>query len=443
VEIVDYLRIARRRIWVLVGIPLVAALAASVLVILSPHEYTARATVAAPALVGGSPGNQYTGSQAVNQFVSAFQSTATGPQVRQAVSAQLGVSSGSITSGLSVTQIGASSNMALAYTSSKRKDIVPVLTAITKETLTELFQSQVDLANQQIADARSDISKANAAILAWEQKNKVINPPQAYQAAVDRLSSLQQQQALQIANGKPSGSAALASQIASVETTISKFGPLLADFDVLAAARDAATASLTSAQQNLLGARAQLLAADPAKVAYIGGEHEVGEGSAILSKVLPITGAAVFAAVALIVILELLSGARTASSRREVEAERQREITGRTEPVEPVEPIPPAPLPVTGSTDEAEPATDDRADDGEPTDDELERDVEPGDELDDDEYDDDVEEPELPRQADGRAIESDEVEAADEIDHEVDDFDDEPLDDSEGEGERPYAAVVR
>lgn len=518
-EIVDYLRIARRRIWVLVGIPLAAALAATVLVILSPHTYTATATVAAPALVGGSPGNQYTGSQAVNQFVSAFQSTAQGPQVRQAVSAQTGIPTGRISSGLTVGQVGASSAMSLTYTSDKRAEVIPLLTAVTKETLKELFQSQVDLANTQIADAQADISKANAAILAWEQKNKLINPPQAYQAALDRLGSLQQQQALQIANGKPSGSAALASQIAAVESQITRFGPLLADFDVLAATRDSATAGLTSAQQNLLTARAQLDAANPAKVAYVSGDHEVSQGSVILTKVLPITGAALFAAVALIAILELLSGARMTAAGTETEREidgsgdaHEAELVAAAPAASPAETLSDNERDETAAAitaaalaaragqptavEESQPEQDDavlaedteladaeydddeydedaddeqdeelddevvaegsgaseESEDADETDDatdDLEEDLE--DDLDDEESED-ADAPYVVAGADqtshavnGVAVESDEIDAGDEIDHEVDDFD--HFDDSDkyddGHGDRPLAVVVR
>ncbi|WP_420116320.1 hypothetical protein [Micromonospora sp.] len=41
VEIVDYLRVARRRLWLLVGIPLVAGAAAASIVLLGPLQYAA------------------------------------------------------------------------------------------------------------------------------------------------------------------------------------------------------------------------------------------------------------------------------------------------------------------------------------------------------------------------------------------------------------------
>jgi capsular polysaccharide biosynthesis protein len=327
VEIVDYLRIARRRLWVLVGIPLAAAIITTLFVFLSPAQYTATATVSAPALVGGQPGNQFSGSQAVGQFASAFQSVAQGPAIRQSVSAATGVALGKIQGGLTVSQVGASSTMQLTYQSTQRKEIVPVLTAVTKQTLANLFSSQVTLAQQQITDAKADLTKADQTIAAWEQTNKVVDPPQIFQSMVDHLNTLKSQQSALQANGKPSGSAALSAQIASTQAGMTKFAPLLAEYDVLAAARDSASASINTAQNNLVTARSQLNAADPSKVAFISGEHTVNDGSAIATKVLPVTGAAIFAAVALIAILELLASGRIARSeeqQREEAAEADR-----------------------------------------------------------------------------------------------------------------------
>ena len=74
-EIVDYLRAARRRLALIILIPLVAAGGAAALLFLQPQMYVATATADLPALVGG-PTSQYTGARGVIQFVAAFQATA-------------------------------------------------------------------------------------------------------------------------------------------------------------------------------------------------------------------------------------------------------------------------------------------------------------------------------------------------------------------------------
>ena len=204
--------------------------------------------------------------------------------MRQAVSAATGVALADIQSGLTVGQVGASSTMQLTYQGTKAKEVVPVLTDVTKTTLSTLFGSQVTLAEKQISDATADLNKADQTISAWEQTNKVVDPPQIYQGMVLHLNTLQSQQSRLQANGKPTGSATLSTQIAALRVEMTKFAPIMAEYDVLASGRDSASASVNTAQNNLLTARSQLNAADPSKVAFISGSHTVTDGSAILTR---------------------------------------------------------------------------------------------------------------------------------------------------------------
>jgi capsular polysaccharide biosynthesis protein len=316
VEIIDFLHVARRRIAVLVAVPLLAAAAAAALVLLAPVSYTATTTVWAPALVGGAAGNQYTGSQAVSQFASAFQATATSPAVRQTVSDRTGVDRNEIASNLTVAQVGASSSMTLTYTDTTDKYVAPVLSELTKETLRTMFGSQVSLAETQVTAAKADVQAANAAIAAWEQKANMVDPQQVYQARIDQINSLLQQQSTLRANGSTTAAAAVGASITSLRSTLSAFSTRLAEYTTLTAARDAATASLTSSQQGLLAARTQLSAADPSQVSFTGKVHEVSETPALLTKVLPVVGAGIFLAVVLVAMLELLARSRAVRSSR-------------------------------------------------------------------------------------------------------------------------------
>src|SRR5688572_12620369 len=173
VEIVDYLRVARRRLWVLLGVPLAAALAVGLFIGLSPQRYTATCYVAAPALVGGAAAQQYTGTQAASQFVAAFKAAATSPRVLDQVAADTGVAAGTLRDGLAVAQVGASSQLTLAYTAAKRTTVEPVLTATARRALDFLFSSQVNIATEQVQAASADVTAATAAIADWERANKV------------------------------------------------------------------------------------------------------------------------------------------------------------------------------------------------------------------------------------------------------------------------------
>ncbi|HEX8973395.1 hypothetical protein [Oryzihumus sp.] len=311
-EIADYLRVARRRMWVLLGVPLLAAAITSMIVMAGPTTYTATSTVAAPALIGGSTSNQYTGAQAVSQFVAQFEATAHVPAVVGAVSRQTKVAMTDITDGLTITQVGASSVMQMAFTSSDHKVVQPVLQGLTKQTLQTMFGTQVQLAQGQVATASTNLAQANAAIVAWEKAHGMVDPTQVYQSTLQRLNSLTQQWATQSANGSATGAAALSGAIASVKAQLPAFGPYLAQYQQLTSSRDAAATALSGSQQALAQAKAQLAAADPSRVASISTTVPVSRTSSLVSLVLPVTGAAIFLAIALVAMLELISRARPA-----------------------------------------------------------------------------------------------------------------------------------
>jgi len=317
-EIADYLRVARRRLWVLIAVPVIAGGIAAYLVLAAPATYTATSTVSAPALVGGSTTNQYTGAQAVNQFVAQFQATAQVPAVLDAVSKQTKVSRADLAAGLTVAQVGASSVMTMTFTTPKRGIAKPVLDALTRETLQTMFSSQVTLSQGQLAAATEAVKAGNAAIVAWEQQNNMVEPTRVYQASLDRINNLLQQASSLAASGNAAGAAAVNGSVAAAKQELVKFGPILAQYQQLTAQRDAAVNSVTLSQQQLSAARGQQSAADPSKVAFVSNEAPVDKKAALVTLLLPVIGAAVFVAVALVAMLELLSRSRAASAREKV-----------------------------------------------------------------------------------------------------------------------------
>ena len=310
-EIIEYLRIARSRKWVLLGVPILAAAATSGIILAAPSTYSATATISPAALVGGAAGNQYNGSQAVSQYVAAFQATASGPAVRNAVSSTTKIPAGEIADGINVQQVGASSAMTITYTDTKAKNVKAALTALTHETLNAMFGSQVDLAQGQVDTATAEITSSEDAILAWEQKSGMVDPDRMYQSKVDQINSITAQQLTLSANGNRAGAAAAAATLAATKATLPAFGPLLAQYHALTARQAAAHAALATALQSLQQSKAQLGAADPSRVTFIGVEARVSRISTLVTTVLPVIGASVFAAIAIVAMLELLSRNRS------------------------------------------------------------------------------------------------------------------------------------
>ena len=80
-EIGDYLRVIRRRLWILVLVPVLAASIVGAVLLSQPLKYRAVATVAAPALVGGRPTANPQRPGGVRVFVANFAAALTAPQV--------------------------------------------------------------------------------------------------------------------------------------------------------------------------------------------------------------------------------------------------------------------------------------------------------------------------------------------------------------------------
>ncbi|NBE84129.1 Wzz/FepE/Etk N-terminal domain-containing protein [Micromonospora rubida] len=321
-EIVDYLRVARRRLWVLVGVPVVATAVAALVVLLGPQRYTATSYVAAPALVGGTAAQQYTGTQAANQFAAAFAAAVTSPQVVDQVSADTGVAAGDLRDGLTVEQVGASSQLTLAYTATSRSTVVPVLTATGKRALSFLFTSQVNIATGEVGAANDELTAATRAINDWEKTNKVSQPDKLYQATLQEIASMRQQQLQMQAVGNSRGADAAAGAIAAGQKRLDGLGPKLPDYQALLAQRDGASTALSSARQALQQARAQAQAADPTQVTSLGEVQPVSRGRALVGLVLPVAGAGLLLAVLLVAVLEQVARSRAAAAGRTTTAQR-------------------------------------------------------------------------------------------------------------------------
>ena len=131
------------------------------------------AYVAAPALVGGVAAQQFSGTQAANQFVAAFAAAATSPKVVAQVAGDTGAKPEDLRDGVEVKQVGASSKLTLTYTSGDRDTVQPVATAMTGRALTFLFASQVDVATQQVAAAEADVTAATRGITSFTRATRV------------------------------------------------------------------------------------------------------------------------------------------------------------------------------------------------------------------------------------------------------------------------------
>jgi len=314
-EIIDYLRIIRKRIALLLIIPIVAAALAAAYVLHSPQMYSATATVSTGALVGGT--SDFTGPQATNQFVAAFSATALNPAVINEVSKKTGVGPAILRDGLTVAQSGASSDMTVQYQSAKKTSVQTVLNAEVSSTLVAMFQPRFESATKQRDTAQNAVSAANAAVAAYAKKVGIADPPQAYQSTLNQVASLEGQRATMMATGNTVGAQALSVPLKAAQDRLASFGPILQGYSDVAAVQSAAESDFTAAQTAYRQAQSQLESASASNITYISATAATSRVSDLLTLVLPVFAAGFLVAFVVVIGLELLGNAKRTLSRPE------------------------------------------------------------------------------------------------------------------------------
>lgn len=327
-EIADYLEAARRRLWILVLVPVLAAGAALAYGLMSPKTYSATATVLSPSLVG-TPYSQFIGPQANAQFVSAFSASAKDPTVLAQTSRDTGTRGSNLSSNVTVAQVGASSNVMLTYSGEKRTASQPVAQALASNALTNIYSAQGRIADVQVDSAKKALDAANKALNAYVVKVGVANPPAAYQAAVGQVAWLQQTQATFAAEGNSDSAMAIKGSITAAQKRASTIGATLTPYNNLLSAQTLATTSYESVLGDQRQAQAQAAAAaDPGVIQTSAASPDM-TGSSIFKLVIPVFGAAVLLAVILLAVIEFIGAARRQTSRDIDARRRQQAGTGQ------------------------------------------------------------------------------------------------------------------
>lgn len=307
-EISDYLGILRRRLWIVLAVPLLAGLVVAALVFAQAQKYTAVATVAAPALVGGSASNQYSGANGPKAFVANFSAAVTSPVIVNRISKQVGVNSSTILSGLGVAPLGDSSLLRVSYTTTKKKTAAPVAKAAASETIRFLFETQVTLAQQTADAAKQALTQADTDLAKFQADNGLgPTPDRDYTIKAQEISNLQQQQLQNQAAGNVGAAEQLGAAVRAKQVELAALAPKVSTYLGLVERKNTASNQLGTLQQSADQAAAQFRAADPDSVVSLSQTKRISRASDLVQKVAPAIGAGLFLAVGLVLLLELLS----------------------------------------------------------------------------------------------------------------------------------------
>jgi capsular polysaccharide biosynthesis protein len=314
VEIADYLRIARRRLWILILVPVLAAGVVAAYVVYKGPSYAATATVAAPAVVGGAQTNSsyggYGGSNGIKAFVGNFTAAATAPQIVNKVSAQTGVPAADVVSGLTVSPIGSSGLMSVTYQAKHERNAGPVARAVASETTRFLFASQLAFAEQASVQAQKELTAAQAALAAFYKSTGLASPDDTYRIRTQEISSLEQAQVQAQASGLTSTAASIAISITAKQQALIPLAQQVTTFHQLNNNVTQANTRVAPLQQAVEQATAQYEAVDPRSVVAVGSTSKNSLLPAMAKKALPAFGAGLFLAVAIVFLLEVMGRSR-------------------------------------------------------------------------------------------------------------------------------------
>jgi capsular polysaccharide biosynthesis protein len=305
VEIDSYLGAIRRRIWILVLVPLLAAGAVIAWELLQPPRYQATATVAAPAVVGGPNTNQYSGTNAPRAFVADFSAALTSPLIVNQVADKTGAAPGAISDNLTVSQIGDSSLVEVTYTTPERAQAAPVLNEATGATIRFLFQTQVTLAQKLVDEARKAVDKVNGELGAFYRKTGQVLPDEAYRIGAQQVADMQREQVSARSRGEYTQASALESAISAKQKEVASLAPQVATYQSLVDRKNQALGRLNVLEEGLERAQAQYSAADPRSIVTIGEVQKASSLAGLARKVVPALGAGLFLAVGIILLLQL------------------------------------------------------------------------------------------------------------------------------------------
>lgn len=184
-EIKDYLRLIRRRLWIVVGVPLLVLIVTAVVLLVQPREYRVTATVVVPA-------TQVIGSlvTAVDQSVSDFEGAIGSDAVIEKVSSVTGVSKQAVAGGLSTERLGTSSVVEVTYETDESDMASAVAGSASKQALALVQKSISGPLEEQRTMAEQSYEAAMTATESFLSETGLVNPPQVFKMQASRLVAL-------------------------------------------------------------------------------------------------------------------------------------------------------------------------------------------------------------------------------------------------------------
>lgn len=331
-EIKDHLALIWRRAWLIALVAAVAALAVAGLVLRAPDEFRATATVAVPGLVGGEDG-LFSGSNGNRAFVANFTAVAASTSILQKVSEQTGTSVRNIRNGLTVTVVGESTLIKVAFQSADKGRTEPVARGVASETLGFVFKPQANRAQAAVESSAKEVAAAQAAIDAFVAQTGLVDPDRTFQIKAQQIASLEEQAVAAAAKGEAAVAAGITSSVGALKGDLATLTPVLVQYRALTETKQRALSRLDQAQIRVEAAGDRLEASDPASAVSMSEAVAVSATAEAVRKAAAAAAAATFLVVLSLFAVESLfrpsadDDAAGAETEAETEAEPEIRLT--------------------------------------------------------------------------------------------------------------------
>jgi capsular polysaccharide biosynthesis protein len=189
-EVSDYLRIIKKRIWFVLLVPAVAVALVVAIVLGRPTEYSATATVSASSLISSAPGDAYATANGGQQFVADFVAALSVPPVVDAAAARTGTSPEEIREGISAGPIGESTLVQVGFVTNEQRQAGPVVRELSVEALRFLFRPAAATADPTL-DEGSLLPTQRLELLLEQDETVTVSPTQVESRSPDLVRGVQ------------------------------------------------------------------------------------------------------------------------------------------------------------------------------------------------------------------------------------------------------------
>jgi len=305
-EIKEHLALIRRRLWILVLVPLLAGGATAGLVMHQAVTYHATATVAVPGVVGGLDG-QFAGSTGNKAFTGNFTAVVTSRAITNAVGAELKIPSDTILAGTTTAAIGTSSIVTVTYQTVRKADAERVVTALATKSLSFMFDPRQTIAaaakaQQTVDQANQAVGAAQAAIDAFVAETKLADPTQDYQVKAQQISALEQQAVEAGARGETDAATRIGAAAVAMKPQLITLGGQVARYNGLVETKTRALSALDDARRIQADKLATPATVDPATAVSVSAATPSSQLQGVVQK-----GGAAFVAALFLVLLAIFT----------------------------------------------------------------------------------------------------------------------------------------